>query len=323
MNAGVPEVSVVMGVYNGASTLGETIQSVLSQGGVELELIAVNDGSSDVSGTILDEVARMDSRVRVIHQSNQGLTQALVRGCAEARGKYVARQDAGDISLPGRLELQRAALAEDRSVVFVSCWTEYVGPNTEYLYCARGSGAAGLPIAILAEDAEWGVIDGPVCHPSVMFRKDSYLQVGGYRSQFYFGQDWDLWYRLASVGRFKMIERPLYRYRVLADGISGRNRSAQQKLALLSLAAMRRQQRGLSDAGILAKASTIRPHGRRTDWAWRNAGGLYFIGECLRRNGDYRAKEYFRACVTALPVFWKAWIRLLQFEWSERTRERR
>src|SRR5262249_52832345 len=101
-----PEVSVVMSVYNGASHLAATLDSVLSQEGVELEFIVVNDGSTDKAGEILDDYARRDGRVRVIHQQHTGLTYALIRGCAAATGEFIARQDAGDVSLAGRLALQ-------------------------------------------------------------------------------------------------------------------------------------------------------------------------------------------------------------------------
>ena len=76
------EISVVMSVYNGASSFAVTMNSILSQEGVKFEFIVVNDGSTDNSGEILDDYARCDDRVRVIHQGNTGLTRALIRGCA-------------------------------------------------------------------------------------------------------------------------------------------------------------------------------------------------------------------------------------------------
>src|SRR5262245_30164988 len=96
-----PEVSVMMSVYNGASHLAATLDRILSQEGVALEFIVVNDGSTDKSSQILNDYAQRDSRLRVIHQENTGLTRALIRGCDAARGEFIARNDAGDISLPG------------------------------------------------------------------------------------------------------------------------------------------------------------------------------------------------------------------------------
>ena len=105
------EISVVMSVHNGGSDLADTMNSILSQERVQLEFIVVNDGSTDQTGQILDEYMRRDNRVRVIHQENTGLTRALIRGCAAATGEFIARQDAGDRSLPGRLRLQADTLA--------------------------------------------------------------------------------------------------------------------------------------------------------------------------------------------------------------------
>src|SRR5262245_60096318 len=102
----VPDISVVVGVYDGQRYLRESMSSVLDQTDVSLELIVVDDGSTDASSAILEEVARHDHRVRVIRQENLGLTKALQRGCAEARGGLIARQDADDLSWPGRFQVQ-------------------------------------------------------------------------------------------------------------------------------------------------------------------------------------------------------------------------
>src|SRR5690349_20597011 len=98
-----PAVSVVMGVYNAASDVEPSVRSVLEQRDVDLEFIIVDDGSTDSTAATLERLASADRRVRVLHQANQGLTRALIRGCAAARGTYIARQDNGDLSLPGRL----------------------------------------------------------------------------------------------------------------------------------------------------------------------------------------------------------------------------
>src|SRR6266404_8121857 len=129
-----PDISVVMGVYNGEARLRETIDSILSQQDVSLEFIIVDDGSTDQTSQILEDYARHDSRVKLIQQENQGLTRALITGCAAARGKYIARQDAGDISLPNRLARQLAFIERHPDAAFVSCGTRFVGPKGEQLY---------------------------------------------------------------------------------------------------------------------------------------------------------------------------------------------
>ena len=305
-----PSVSVVMGVHNGGVGLRRSLESVLRQEDVDLELIVIDDGSDDDTAAILAEYALRDTRVKVVAQSNNGLTRALTLGCGMARGEYIARQDAGDVSLPSRLRIQKAVLDASRDLVFVSCWTEFVSPDLEVLFVKKGTGAAKEPTLILNDIQDWGAVDGPTCHPSVMFRKSSYLCAGGYRDAFYFGQDWDLWYRLAAIGRFQMIERVLYQAEA-GTGISLQYRTEQHAFAELAREALRFRRRGLSDEGILEMARQMRPEPREQSKR-TTARGFYFIGECLRRRGDARARTYFRRAISADQLAWRAWLRLVQ-----------
>jgi glycosyltransferase involved in cell wall biosynthesis len=311
-----PDVSVVMGVFDEQERLAGSIESILQQVDVSLELIVVDDGSSDRSGQILDEYARQDPRLRVIHQNNQGLTRALINGCMEARGPYIGRQDVGDLSAPDRLARQKALLDALPEVTFVSCWTEFVGPGLEPLYVGRGSGMVAYPAQILCDDAEDGVLDGPTQHGSVLFRKDAYCRAGGYRPQFYYGQDWDLWYRLAALGWFSMVELPLCRAMIDPAGISARNKKMQASLARLSREALRLRRLGLSEQDVLSEAATIRP--RHSEGRRSSAAGLYFVGECLRRNGDRRAEDYFWKSIKSYPTSARSWVRLVQCKLTAR-----
>ena len=161
------KISIVMPVYNAAPTLGDTIESILRQTEPGFELVIVDDASDDDTAQILARYAAGDARVRVLRNAeNAGVTRSLIAGCAAARGQYIARHDAGDLSLPARLEKQAALLDASSEVAFVACWTEFVGPELEHLYEHRGT------------------LD-PTHHGSVMFRSDAYEKAGGYRAQFY------------------------------------------------------------------------------------------------------------------------------------------
>ena len=309
-----PTISVVMSVYNGADTLRDTVESVLSQEGVDFEFVIVNDGSSDASASMLDSFAAADDRIRLVHQANQGLTKALINGCAIARGKYIARQDVGDISLENRLLIQKQALESAPELSFVSCWTEFCGPKREFLSISKGTGRAKLPVEIISLSEAHGVIDGPTTHLSVMFRKDRYDDVGGYRRQFYFGQDWDLWYRLGAVGKFQMIEKVLCQFRVAPNTLSGRYRNLQQEIAKLSHQMLVRRHNGQPETDLLELARKIRPAENASSIsAGVKAAGLYFIGEQLRRNADNRCESYFREALSVRPTMLRAWLRLGQF----------
>lgn len=303
-------ISVVMGVYNGASTLAATLDSILGQTECDFECIVVDDGSTDATPAILTEYAARDPRIRVIGQANAGLTRALIAGCAAARGAYIARHDAGDLSDARRFELQKRALDADATVVFVSCATQYAGPELEPLWITRPTGAALEPAHVLDLAIRGALTDGPTHHGSVMLRRDGYERAGAYRAAFYYGQDFDLWLRLAEIGKFQGIDEVLYTARITPDSISGSARLRQEELGRLSRAALDARQHAESETEILARAAAVGRVSRRT--TSNRANGLYFIGEALRRNRDRRARAYLRQSLAVWPFSMRAWIRYLQ-----------
>ncbi len=309
-----PLVSVVMGVYNGERELPATLDSIFSQQGVEFECIVVDDGSKDATWSILEQRSAHEPRLRILRLPRGGLTCALIAGCAAAKGEFIARHDIGDHSLPSRLSEQSELLRNDDSLSFVSSWSEYVGPEQEPLHVAKGSMSAEAPLWILDESEQWGVIDGPTHHGATMFRRSAYEIVGGYRREFYYGQDWDLWYRLAAVGRFCMIPKVLYIPKLMPISISVSGKSAQNRVASLSRTALTRRLEEHSEDDLIKEISQIRPTlGEKTETERQAASrGLYFIGECLRRNQDRRARRYLWQAVQNDPMNWRAWARFLQ-----------
>ena len=303
-------ISVVMGVYNGASTLAATLDSILGQTEHDFECIVVDDGSIDETAAILAAFAARDARIRVIRQENAGLTRALITGCAAARGVYIARHDAGDLSDPRRFEVQKRALDADSSIAFVSSATQYAGPELEPLYILRSTGAALVPAFVLAISHSSPLLDGPTHHGSVTFRRDAYERAGGYRAAFYYGQDFDLWYRLAEIGKFQVIDEVLYTARITPGSITGAARLQQERLGRISRAALQARLRSEPEQPVLEAAARIQ-RARSGGWC-REARGLYFIGEALRRNGDRRGRKYLRSAVARCPLLLPAWVRLMQ-----------
>jgi glycosyltransferase involved in cell wall biosynthesis len=314
------DISIVMGVYNDAPVLSATMESILYQKMADFEFIIVNDGSTDTTAEILHNYAKCDFRIRVIAQDHSGLTQALIRGCAEARGEYIARQDAGDISLPGRLRRQKEALDANPELAFVSSWTEFCGPAGELLFLEKGTGRAAEPMDILDYENAKGVIDGPASHASVMFRRNAYIKAGGYRPEFYYAQDWDLWYRMAEIGKFQMIAQTLYRMMLVPGSISANNYKRQSLIGQLARDALQLRRDGLSEETVLDKAKLIRPGANNHASRVNDAAWLYFIGECLRRNGDTRAYAYLKKSIAKNPFSPKPWIRIIQLLFSLITR---
>jgi glycosyltransferase involved in cell wall biosynthesis len=304
------DISVVIGIYNGREIIRPTLDSLFAQEDASFEIVVVDDGSTDGTADLLDRTAESDSRLRVIRQSHAGLTAALRRGCAAAEGIYIARQDAGDLSQPRRLVLQKKALDAAPDVVFASCWTQYVAPEGEELWIDRDAVAADEAVALIDLSREWGVIGGPTHHGSVMMRRADYEAAGGYREEFYFGQDWDLWFRLAERGRFQIVGSVLYTARIAPNSISTVSREPQMQLAQLSLAALRARAEGKDEQAILARAREIRPLAQLPKSS--RAEGLYFIGEALRRRGNAAARRYLRDAIAARPWMLRAWLRWMQ-----------
>ncbi|MDD1444208.1 glycosyltransferase, partial [Dolichospermum sp. ST_sed3] len=232
MYKGNPEVSVVMGVYNGADTLRTSIDSILSQNGVDLELIIVNDGSADRSGQILDEYQQKDSRIKTFYQDNQGLTKALIKGCGVAKGKYIARQDAGDVSNTFRFRKQVDLFEAHPNAVLASCGTRFIGPEGEHLYDVMQDPSTATKQFLTLDPKK---IKGPSHHGCTMFRRSIYEKVGGYRSCFYFAQDLDLWIRLVEHGEHVIVPETLYQALISVESISGLYRKKQIEITKLIL----------------------------------------------------------------------------------------
>ena len=305
---GVPRVSVVMSVFNGAGRLRETVDSVLAQEESDFEFVIVNDGSTDPDvARTFDRFARQDSRIRLFPQPNLGITRALMRGCEAARGAYVARVDVGDVMLPDRLGAQSDVLDRWPDCAFVSCWTEFCGPEWERLFVRQGEPTPGRPVPVLPARPGGNLQSGPTHHGSVTFRASAYRAAGGYRPDFYYGQDWDLWYRLAERGDFHLIGRVLYRVRVLPEGISAGNARRQRAIGRYSRGALACRMRGEDEASWLARARRIRPRRAGNVSRFRHAAGLYFISACLFRNRDPRFGKYLAAALKANPLLARAW----------------
>jgi glycosyltransferase involved in cell wall biosynthesis len=303
------ELSVVMSVFNGEAALEETLRSVLEQRGAPpFEFVVVDDGSTDGSGAILDAWAARDSRLRVIHQANTGLTRALIRGCSEAHGQFIARQDCGDVSLPDRLAQQWELMRSRPEVVLTACAVQYLGPRSEPLFTVRRTGAElheGLGESVAAR------IHGPPHHGATMFARSAFEKAGGYRAFFVVAQDLDLWLRLREHGACFGSGDVGYVARLEAGSISARRRDDQLRFARIAVDCARARQAGRDDAQMLASVVETTGLPRRRHPREETARFLYFVGGCLARTDPAAARRYFWQAFRADPKLLKSLVRAM------------
>jgi glycosyltransferase involved in cell wall biosynthesis len=313
-----PEVTVVMACFNSAATLDDAIRSIRSQTLKNWELLLINDGSTDSTFSIMERHAALDCRIRVFTQANSGLTQSLIDGCQLARSPIIARQDADDLSLPDRLLRQYQIMCEQPSVGLVSCFADYIGPENEYLNTVtRPKDPIEATRCLLDERM------GPPAHGTVMFRKAIYEQVGGYRRQFYYAQDSDLWMRMAEVSKIAYLQESAYQFRWHGRSITGTGRALQEEFGRLGQECRNARRQGIPEAPFLAEADHLRsiiiaqrqspnPSSAKLSVRHSQLAMNYVIGTQLVRNKDIRARAYLQSVLRERPWHWKAWIRLGQ-----------
>ena len=209
-----PLVTVLMPVYNAACYVREAVDSILCQSFGDFEFLIINDGSSDATQEILESYA--DERLRIlVNTSNQGISAALNLGLAQARGKYIARQDGDDVSHPERLACQVAYLQANTEIALLGTQARI----REQAFAARRS---PLERALSHEAIQFqALFTNPFIHTSVMYRRSVvWTQLGGYNTDYRICQDYDLWLRVLQQHRVANLDRCLVDFRMHPASIS-------------------------------------------------------------------------------------------------------
>ncbi|HLP97530.1 MAG TPA: glycosyltransferase [Sideroxyarcus sp.] len=222
MNQGtaMPQVSVVLPVYNGEAYLAQALDSILAQSFADFELIAFDDGSTDGSLRLLRDYEARDRRVRVFTRENRGLVATLNESIDLARGAWIARMDQDDIALPHRFERQLEWLGQTSADICGS-WVRRFGMADRRTVKLRESDAA-IRMEMMFRS--------PFAHPSVMMR--TALAKGlRYDPACETAEDYDLWERAAEAGwKMTNVQEVLLSYRVHAAQISTSSSVRQQQV---------------------------------------------------------------------------------------------
>lgn len=208
-----PKVSVILPVYNAQTYLRESIDSILGQSFADFELIIINDGSTDSSLEIISSYK--DPRIVLMNQANAGLPITLNRAIRVAKGQYLARQDADDISLPNRLADQVTFLDSHPQCALLGSWADIIVENSLTDRGLRHPHLNGdIQVKLLFFNC--------FVHSSVMIRKSALEKSGLYpeEPEKFPPEDYDLWLRIAKQFEVANIPHALLKYRELPNSIS-------------------------------------------------------------------------------------------------------
>lgn len=189
-----PTISVLLPAFNSERHLEEAARSILDQTYRDLELVIIDDGSTDRTREIARALSQEDPRVQVVaHDQNRGLATRLNEGLSVARGEYIARMDADDVSLPHRLELQVGYLAAHPDIALVGGFIRLFG----------GKRSCVVRVATSPLHIKWRLLFGnSMGHVTVLGRRSFFSETGGYDETLKVAQDFDLWLR--ATRRFRL-----------------------------------------------------------------------------------------------------------------------
>jgi glycosyltransferase involved in cell wall biosynthesis len=200
----MPEVSVVIPTYNSARYVTDAVDSVLNQSFVDLEVLVIDDGSTDDTQSVM---GRYGEAVRYIRQENGGVSVARNRGISESCGRYVAFLDADDLWLPDKLERQLEAI--NHHFDCRACYSAFTVVTSEL-----------KPIDVHRSERHGSVLEDLLTRgnivgtPStVICERELLCEAGGFDPALSYGADWDLWLRLAVITEFCQVDEPLVLYR--------------------------------------------------------------------------------------------------------------
>jgi glycosyltransferase involved in cell wall biosynthesis len=243
-----PRVSVLIGAYNNASTLERAARSMLDQTVTELELLIIDDGSTDATPRVAAAIAAGDPRVRVMRMdSNLGIARSLNAGLGAAHAPVVAVLDADDWSEPQRLDRQLDVLAREPGVAVVGCRMREVDQ--------RGNDLVPRTRFVSGEVNDSLLRFNPIPNTSATFRRDAALGVGGYDPRYRWATEYDLWLRLADRHRIHALNDVLATRQMSTRNVAARREREQiAESIVMRLRAMRRRRSVRGATGLLPYA---------------------------------------------------------------------
>ena len=294
------KVSVIMSVYNSEEVVRESINSILCQTLKDIELIVINDGSTDSTIDILSSFN--DPRVVLIDQENLGLTKSLINAAKLAKGRYLARQDSDDVSLLNRLEKQIDYLEKNKDIALVGTQSIQIdedGENIGKIDLLREYDDILENIATLNQ----------FVHGSIMMRRSVYEAVGGYRREFRYSQDYDLFLRISEQYKVENLSDYLYKSRHNRNMVSLTHKEDQ--LYFSECARVLASQRANGDIDQLDKKSKLPIVKRNENSNSKLNYHRHLISSFIRKGNVIKVRKHAIALLKTRPTDIHTWVVLI------------
>jgi len=222
----LPLVSVVIPVYNGASFIKDAINSALAQTYPNIEIIVIDDGSTDNTPDILKVYASKKKIVSLAHRGRQNLGVSHTRkvGVDYASGKYIAFLDADDMFLPGKIAVQVKALEQDPEIVLCHSNINLFSETGHYSYSLNNHFNLDRHVyKYLFRQEAYFLQENHICNSTAILRANALKNLSFSFKQLFQFEDWLLWILLADKGHFLYLPTPLTRYRHHSSSASGKS----------------------------------------------------------------------------------------------------
>lgn len=248
MNIVKGKVCIVSVFYNRAEVVEESVNSLIAQTYRSRSIILVDDGSSDDTANRLLKYKNQKD-VKIISHQNIGFVRSIIKAIESDDSEFIAIHGSGDISLPERIEQQVSLLQNDEKIGVVGCWRKTVDENNTDIKEYK------IDKSLFSEPDFLNT--NPYSHGEVMYRREIYKKVSGYREEFKYSQDYDLWLRMSSVAKFSIVENILYIKKTLRDGVSYNCNTSIQQRKFSLLAKQLTKSQGHMSKNILADVSKM------------------------------------------------------------------
>ena len=271
-----PTVSVIIPTHNRAHLVGQSIQSVLDQTFTDLELIVVDDGSTDETETVVRGFD--DARINYTYQDHTGIGAARNTGLRKAQGRYIAFLDSDDVWLPDLLEVQVPILREHLGIGLVYAKAQAIDKHGKPMNQIRGS-----PQKYPGDAVKSALYGDFVCIIATLVRRECFDRVGPFDETLMAREEWDMWIRIAKYYRLAHVDKVLARFRTHDDQRTAPN---SEYFAEVTESGLRVLGKAFSDTDLPRDSSEIKALAYRNAYLeialrWLNVGAWQRSARCF------------------------------------------